>query len=260
MAQHYSVGRLLFQEGIEEVHEAREDQCSQLLQHCTRPVLVIFKLYLVHRSPYSTQASETRPFRIHTCCLTCKCFPAVCINLGKLHMSPVNILIQADCLADRRWSHCKPSNKMYFYVGSLFSQEFSWWRMDPNGEVTHEIGKRSRFFLQLLRHTKSEVDPKEPGHTLGQTFSLNIWYAHTYPTCSKSATSFISCAWRSCKRRRFVRENCTYWACFKKLMHKNIPGVISNTSWLFEPATTCSADRCSLNWANQATMKSSSNE
>ena len=87
MAQHYSVGRLLFQGGIEELHEASEDQCSQLLQHCTRPVLVIFKVYLVHRSPYLTQASETRPSRIHTCCVTCKCFPAVCINLGKLHVS-----------------------------------------------------------------------------------------------------------------------------------------------------------------------------
>lgn len=100
--------------------EAFAGDSNMVLQHGTRPVLVIFKLYLVHRSPYSTQASETRPSTIHTCCVTCKCFPAVCINLGKLHMSPSNILIQADCLADRPWSHCKPSNKMYFYVESLF--------------------------------------------------------------------------------------------------------------------------------------------
>lgn len=96
--------------------EAFAGDSNMVLQHCTRRVLVIFKLYLVHRSPYSTQASETRPSRIHTCCVTCKCFPAVCINLGKLHMSPVNILIQADCLADRRWSQCKPSNKCIFML------------------------------------------------------------------------------------------------------------------------------------------------
>ena len=30
-----------------------------------------------------------------THCVTCKCFPAVYINRGKLHMSPANILVQA---------------------------------------------------------------------------------------------------------------------------------------------------------------------
>ena len=223
MAQHYSVGRLLFQEGIEEVHEAREDQCSQLLQHCTRPVLVIFKLYLVHRSPYSTQTSETRPSRIHTCCVTCKCFPAVCINLGKLHMSPVNILIQADCLADRRWSHCKPSNKCILCWKSLLARILlmkngsQWWGYLWNRE-------EKQILLQLLRHTKSEVDPQSHVIPWAKLFHW-IWYAHSYPTCSKSATSFISCAWRSCKRRRFVRKNCTDWACFKNKCTKIYQGL-----------------------------------
>ena len=258
MAQHYSVGRLLFQGGIEELHEASEDQCSQLLQHCTRPVLVIFKVYLVHRSPYLTQASETRPSRIHTCCVTCKCFPAVCINLGKLHVScKYPYPSRLSC-----WQMLIPLQtfQQNVFLGwksllariLLMKNGSQWWGYLWNRE-------EKQILLQLLRHTKSEVDPQSHVIPWAKLFHW-IWYAHTYPTCSKSATSFISCAWRSCKRRRFVRKNCTDWACFKKQMHKNIPGVISNTPWLFEPATTCSADRCSLNWANKATMKSLSYE
>ena len=193
--------------------EAFVGDSNMVLQCGTRPVLVVFKLYLVHRSPYSSQASETGPSRIHTCVT---CFPPVCINLGKLHISPTNILIQADCLADSRWSHCKPSNKMYFYVGSLSSQEFSWWRMDPNSEVTYEIGKRGRFCLSYYNIQRMIHRPRS---CPGLTFFIECFVRNTYPPSSKSATSFISCAWRSCKRRRFVQKNCSYWACFKKLMH-----------------------------------------
>ena len=89
---------------------------NMVLQHGTRPVLVIFKLYTVHRSPYSTQASETRPSRIHTCCVTCKCFPAVCINLGKLHMSPANTLSKQTVLLTDAGPTANLSTKCIFML------------------------------------------------------------------------------------------------------------------------------------------------
>ena len=90
----------------------------------------------------------------------------------------------------------------------LMKNGSQWWVYLWNRE-------EKQILLQLLRHTKSEVDPQSHVIPWAKLFHW-IWYAHTYPTCSKSATSFISCAWRSCKRRQFVRKNCTDWACFQK--------------------------------------------
>ena len=80
-----------------------------------------------------------------THCVTCKCFPAVYINRGKLHMSPANILVQAvSC-----WETLIPLQSFQQNIfsrkslASLFSQGFSVWRMEPNGEVTYETEKRS---------------------------------------------------------------------------------------------------------------------
>ena len=36
----------------------------------------------------------------------------------------LQISLSKQCLAERPWSHCKPSNEISFYVGSLFSQGF----------------------------------------------------------------------------------------------------------------------------------------
>lgn len=56
---------------------------------------------------------------------------------------------------------------------------------------------------------------------------LSVWAPY------KSATSFVSCAWRCRKRRRFARRNCTCWACFEQLMRKHTPWDISNISRLW---------------------------
>ena len=139
--------------------EAFVGDSNMVLQHGTRPVLVIFKLCLVHRSPYSTQASETRPSRIHTSRVTCKCFPAVYIDRGKLHMSPSNILIQAlSC-----WQTLIPlktlQQNVFLCWKSLLARILlikngsQWWGYLWNRE-------EKQILFQLLRHTKSEVDPQ----------------------------------------------------------------------------------------------------
>lgn len=91
----------------------------------------------VHESPY--QACETRPCTFHTCCVCCKHFPGVYFNLGKLFMSQVLISSARRCLAERLWAHCKRPRKILFYAGHLYSEGFSWQRMDPNSRVSKSL-------------------------------------------------------------------------------------------------------------------------